>query len=67
MLRHAPKIALGGLLALLLGAGLILAIMGGLLPSGEHHRLVRLGVVLFLGGQGLLVAGLAAWAARKVM
>lgn len=67
MLRHAPKVALAGLLALVLGAGLVLAIMAGLLPPGEHHRLVRLGVVLFLGGQGLLVAGLAAWAARKVL
>ena len=67
LLRHAPKIVLAGLLVLLLGPVLIAGVKQGVLPAGEHLRLVRLGVALFLAGQGILVAGLAAWAARKVL
>ena len=57
MLRHAPKAALAGLLALLLGAALVAGVKLGALPPGEHLRLVRRGVALFVGGQGALAAG----------
>ncbi|MBI1724196.1 MAG: hypothetical protein HYT99_06630 [Candidatus Tectomicrobia bacterium] len=63
MLRHAPKAALAGLLALLLGAALVAGVKTGVLPPGEHLLLVRLGVALFVGGQGVLAAGAVAWAA----
>lgn len=67
MLRHAPKAALAGLLALLLGAALVALVKLGVLPPGEHLRLVRLGVALFVGGQGVLAVGAVAWLAGRVM
>lgn len=57
LLRHAPRVALAGLLALLLGTALVAGVKLGALPPGEHLRLVRLGVALFMGGQGVLVVG----------
>lgn len=63
-LRHAPKVALAGLLALLLGAALVAGVKAAF-PPGEGLPAVRLGVALFVGGQGVLALGVLGWLARK--
>ncbi|MEK6710353.1 MAG: hypothetical protein AABZ64_07225 [Nitrospinota bacterium] len=57
LLRRAPKIALAGLLFALLGAALVAGVKLGVLPPGEHLRVVRLGVALFVGGMGIFAVG----------
>lgn len=63
MAGRFARTALAGLLLALLGAALVAGVKLGALPPGEHLRLVRLGVALFVGGQGVLAVGAVGWAA----